>query len=98
MRDQGRTADVYHTLHLAPLQQAYERLTWNPAAPRADRIRIREHTCSHHAVSYEFCLGGGLAFIRRTYRSDGVAVHESEWLRIRDAERLWLRLLLGQAR
>ncbi|MBB4939027.1 hypothetical protein FHR32_003332 [Streptosporangium album] len=47
---------------------------------------------------YELCQAGGLLFIRRTYRSDAVLMHESEWLRTADGERLWLRVLLGQAR
>ncbi|MFD8528609.1 hypothetical protein ACFV0L_14460 [Streptosporangium canum] len=89
---------TYHGVHPAAPQADYEWLMWRDCAPRADRVRIREHTCECRTVVYELCQAGGLLFIRRTYRSDAVLMHESEWLRTADGERLWLRVLLGQAR
>ncbi|GLW10089.1 hypothetical protein Misp01_52180 [Microtetraspora sp. NBRC 13810] len=90
-------SETCRALHVAPLQRDYERLTWQEATPRADRIRVREHTCSCRNISYELCQAGGLVFVRRIYRSDSVVVHETDWLQVGDAERLWMRILLGQA-
>jgi hypothetical protein len=89
---------TYHGVHSAAPQADYERLVWRDYMPRADRIRVREHTCACQRITYELCQAGGLLFIRRTYRSDAVLMHESECLRAADGERLWLRILLGQAR
>ncbi|MFF4122680.1 hypothetical protein ACFYYP_04065 [Microbispora rosea] len=47
---------------------------------------------------YELCQAGGLMFVRRYDRSDGVLIEESEWVRPPAAEHLWTRILLGQAR
>ncbi|MBG0819597.1 hypothetical protein HS048_02335 [Planomonospora sp. ID91781] len=91
-------SDRYHSLHVAPPQAGYESVAWWPAAPRADRIRIREHTCDCRTLSYELCQGGGLMFIRRTYRSGGVLIEESDWMPTAQAEQLWKRLLLGEVR
>ncbi|WP_406319568.1 hypothetical protein OHA77_19810 [Streptosporangium sp. NBC_01639] len=96
MSDLGHLTETYHSLHVAPLQSQHERVAWRSQAPRADRIR--EHTCPCRRITYEFCMAGGLAFVRRTYRHDGIAVHESSWLQTRETEQLWLRILLGQAR
>jgi hypothetical protein len=49
-------------------------------------------------IVYELCQAGGLLFVRRFYRSDEVLVHESEWLRAPEAERLWIKILMGQMR
>lgn len=94
----GQIAETYHSIHVAPLQSQHELVAWRTEAPRADRVRVREHTCPCRRITYEFCLAGGLAFVRRTYRHDGVAIHESAWMRTREVEHLWLRILLGQAR
>ncbi|MEU3169068.1 hypothetical protein [Streptosporangium sp. NPDC006930] len=89
---------AYHGVHPAAPQADYERLMWRDCAPRADKIRIREHTCTCQRIVYELCQAGGLLFVRRMYRTDAVLMHESEWLRAVDGERLWLRILLGQVR
>ncbi|WP_433249334.1 hypothetical protein ACQPYK_02200 [Streptosporangium sp. CA-135522] len=94
----NRMGERHHGIHVAPLQKEHELVAWRTAIPRADRIRIREHTCDCRTISYELCQGGGLMFVRRTYRSGGVVVHESDWLRTGEAEPLWRLLLLGQAR
>ncbi|MFC0861862.1 hypothetical protein ACFHYQ_06095 [Sphaerimonospora cavernae] len=85
-------------LHAAAPQEGYERVNWRESLPRADRVRVRRHTCDCKPIVYELCQGGGLYFVRRLYRSDEVLVHESEWLRSPEAERLWLQVLMGQAR
>ncbi|MEU7916434.1 hypothetical protein [Microbispora bryophytorum] len=66
--------------------------------PRAASVRVRRHTCDCQPVAYELCQAGGLMFVRRYDRTDGVLIHESEWLRPPAAEHLWTRILLGQAR
>ncbi len=89
----------YHGIHVAPLQAKHERLDWRMPAARAARVRVRLHTCECKATLYELCQGGGLMFVRRTVRrSDGPVVHETEWLRTALMERLWQRILLGEAR
>ncbi|WP_250906164.1 hypothetical protein [Nonomuraea sp. NEAU-A123] len=44
---------------------------------------------------YEFCVAGGLAFVRRS--ADGV-IHETAWTMAAEAERVWGALLRGAAR
>lgn len=85
-------------LHAAAPQAGYERVNWRESLPRANRIRVRHHTCDCKPVVYELCQAGGLSFVRRLYRSDAVLVQESAWVRPSEAERLWLRILMGQAR
>ncbi|GES15221.1 hypothetical protein Amac_088180 [Acrocarpospora macrocephala] len=88
-----------HGLHVAPAQAGCEVLLWLVPVARADRTRVRQHTCECRATIYELCQAGGLRFIRRTVRGpDGQRVHETERLVAARAERVWLRLLLGQAR
>ncbi|MEO3853320.1 hypothetical protein [Acrocarpospora sp. B8E8] len=88
-----------HGLHVAPAQAGCEVLLWLLPVARADRTRVRQHTCECRATIYELCQAGGLRFIRRTVRGpDGQRVHETERLVAARAERVWLRLLLGQAR
>ncbi|GIH75127.1 hypothetical protein [Planobispora longispora] len=96
--DLGHLAENYHGIHPASPQAGYERLLWRECAPRADRVRVRNHTCECQNVVYELCQAGGLSFVRRIYRSDGVIEHQTTWLRAPEAERLWTRILLGQAR
>ncbi|MEV1238927.1 hypothetical protein [Nonomuraea sp. NPDC049750] len=98
MTDLGDLDDPYHGVHPAVPQAGYERLTWQEPDPRCDRVRVRDHTCECQHIVYELCQAGGLHFIRRLYRSDCVVEHQSDWLRAPEAERLWLRILLGQAR
>jgi hypothetical protein len=89
----------HHGRHVGALQQRHERIDWRPERPRADRVRVKEHTCCCRATFYELCQAGGLMFVRRTHRlGDEVTVHESPWVRTRAAEELWFRLLMGTAR
>ncbi|MFC4059361.1 hypothetical protein ACFOWE_13730 [Planomonospora corallina] len=101
----GRTAVVvvleeeHHSRHVGALQERHERIDWRPERPRAERIRVKEHTCCCKATFYELCQAGGLMFVRRTHRLDGrMIVHESPWVRAKEAQELWFRLLIGSAR
>lgn len=85
-------------LHPAAPQKGYTRVKWRESRPRADRIRVRGHTCDCQPIVYELCQAGGLRFIRRYYRSDKVLIQESEWTCAAEAEQLWMKILLGQAR
>lgn len=90
-----------HSAHVAPLQKQHELIAWVPQRGRAERVRIKEHTCECRATFYELCYAGGLSFIRRTHRdqvSRVLAVHESSWVLTRETADLWLRVLLGSAR
>ncbi|WP_433214852.1 hypothetical protein [Microtetraspora malaysiensis] len=84
---------------MAPLQATHEKLAWRAPTARAARVRVRLHTCECKATLYELCQGGGLMFVRWTVRrADGHVVRETEWLRAALMERLWQRILLGEAR
>jgi hypothetical protein len=51
------------------------------------------------APFFELCAAGGLSFIRRiSDESDTAIVVDSPWMLARAAERLWLRILTGNAR
>ncbi|MBT2229846.1 hypothetical protein KLK06_28745 [Nonomuraea sp. NEAU-A123] len=84
-----------HGLHVAPLRRGHEQLAWMSPAARCGRVRVRRHTCSHCVPWYEFCVAGGLAFVRRS--ADGV-IHETAWTMAAEAERVWGALLRGAAR
>lgn len=89
----------HHGHHLAPLQVTHESIDWRPEVPRADRVRVKGHTCDCRATFYELCHASGLMFVRRTHRLRGVVtVHESPWELSGRVEALWLRLLIGSAR
>jgi hypothetical protein len=90
--------ECYGGLHPATPQAGYEHISWQECVPRADRVRVRSHTCNCKPIVYELCHAGGLLFVRRLYRSDGVIEHQSEWLRTPEGEELWSRILLGHAR
>ena len=85
-------------IHPAAQQRGCEEIKWVKSRPRAASIRVRRHTCDCRRVVYELCQAGGLMFVRRYDRSDGVLIEESEWVRPPAAEHLWTRILLGQAR
>ncbi|MFC0864465.1 hypothetical protein ACFHYQ_19420 [Sphaerimonospora cavernae] len=80
-------------------QEGYERVNWRKSVPRAPRVRVRRHTCDCKAIVYELCQAGGLSFIRRFSRSGGkTLITESDWVRVPEAEHLWLKVLMGTAR
>jgi len=87
--------EEYHGLHVAPLQEGHERIAWASPVARCVRFRVRRHTCSGCPPCYEYCVAGGLAFVRRS--ADGV-VHETAWTLTAETDRIWGALLRGEAR
>jgi hypothetical protein len=85
----------YHGLHVAPLRGDHERLAWARPTARCGRVRVRHHTCNRCAPRYEFCVAGGLTFIRRS--ADG-EIHETAWTAAAETEQVWASLLRGAAR
>ncbi|MFG1711207.1 hypothetical protein ACFLIM_49460 [Nonomuraea sp. M3C6] len=91
-------ADYHGTHPASPLPDATE-IQWSPVQRRADRIRVRAHTCECLSLIFEQCTAGGLGFVRRYDRSIWPAgVLDSPWVKVRDAETLWLQILHGEAR
>ncbi|MFI7125713.1 hypothetical protein ACIBQ1_08465 [Nonomuraea sp. NPDC050153] len=87
----------YHGLHVAARQAQAVRVDWTRSLPRADRLRIREHTCACTYPMFELCTAAGLWFIRRlTDEAPGV-IMESAWVSARAARDLWLQIVTGQA-
>ncbi|MEU4541629.1 hypothetical protein AB0G15_43055 [Streptosporangium sp. NPDC023825] len=95
----GHLAAYYHGIHVAPLHDGHEVVSWRGRMPRFDRIRVREHTCECEPLTYEFCTAGGMVLIRRR-QGEGkkVTLRESEWMRTAEGERLWTAILTGRAR
>lgn len=94
----SRASDLleeYHGLHVAAVQEGHERIAWAPPAARCVRVQVRERTCSRCVPCYEFCVAGGLAFVRRS--ADGV-IHETAWAMAAEAEQVWVAMLGGAAR
>ncbi|GAA3523184.1 MULTISPECIES: hypothetical protein [Streptosporangium] len=89
----------YHGTHLAAAQANCEPVDWQRPIPRADRIRVREHTCECRTVIYELCATSGLVFVRKHYRKNGTTtVWESPWRRAAEGLSLWDSILRGFAR
>lgn len=90
---------TYHGTHPAPRRPDCEPVTWYESTARAERVRVREHTCGCRNVVYELCAAAGVVFVRRLDRRDSpLTVRESHWLRTSEAERLWAAILDGRAR
>nr|AYP71363.1 hypothetical protein [Nonomuraea sp.] len=84
--------------HPPPPVRGAWKIDWDVAVPRADRVRVKDHTCCCRRVYYELCQGGGLRFIRRyTRERKRVIVHESTWLPAAKTNEMWTRLLGGEA-
>ncbi|MBB5080446.1 hypothetical protein HNR40_005933 [Nonomuraea endophytica] len=84
--------------HPAPAQPGALKIDWDLAVPRADRVRVKDHTCCCRRVYYELCQGGGLRFIRRyTQERKQVIVHESTWFPAAKTNEIWTHLLNGEA-
>lgn len=89
----------FHGLHLGVRRADAERVEWCDPVPRFDRVRVLRHTCECRARVYEFCAAGGLAWVRRTDRlAAGPTVKESHPGSYGEVEKLWERLLTGEAR
>ncbi|MEU7746729.1 hypothetical protein [Nonomuraea sp. NPDC049158] len=87
----------YHGLHIAAPHVQAEPVGWEQSRPRANRIRVREHTCSCQRLIFELCTSGGLWFVRRISGEGPSEAVESAWLSARDARDLWVQILTGQA-
>ncbi|GAB2461970.1 hypothetical protein [Streptosporangium sandarakinum] len=89
----------HHSVHPSTLWPEHGLVDWRPERPRTSRVRVKEHTCDCLATFYELCQAGGLMFVRRTERRNGVTVvHESPWEIASRTQELWRRLLAGTAR
>ncbi|MGP3931285.1 hypothetical protein [Nonomuraea sp. KM88] len=82
---------------MAPPQVGSVRVEWTPSLKRADRLRIRDHTCGCTYPMFEFCTAGGLWFVRHHPIRNPATVLESAWMPARAAQVLWLQILSGQA-
>ncbi|MDP4505859.1 hypothetical protein [Nonomuraea turcica] len=87
----------YHGLHVAAAQAQAVRVDWAPSQPRADRLRIREHTCACTYPMFELCTAAGLWFVRRITDEAPEAIVESAWMSARAARDLWMQIVTGQA-
>ncbi|GGP18422.1 hypothetical protein GCM10012278_90540 [Nonomuraea glycinis] len=90
-----KRARDFHGTHAAGPRQPSQLVEWSPPAPRTDRIRVRDHTCSCRFPTYELCTAAGLSFVRRT--TSDKTITESPWLPSREAQQLWQKILHGQA-
>jgi hypothetical protein len=89
----------YHGPHAAGRQLGAEEVRWHDAEPFGDRVRVIRHSCESNARIFELCAAGGVACVRVTDRLyQGVIVKETHRFRMREAEELWVKTLLSQAR
>lgn len=89
----------FHGPHVGPYRADAELVDWREPEPRFERMRIRRHTCDCKARVLEFCTAGGMAWVRKTDRLDGASlVWESRPQKVDDVDKLWKKLLNGQAR
>lgn len=86
----------YHGPHVKAPEPDAEIVDWSPPTRRAQRVRVRAHTCCCRQPAFELCAAAGLWFVRRM-TANGVAV-ESPWTSPRAAMELWEQILRGQAR
>lgn len=87
----------YHSLHVATPQAQPVRVKWSPSVPRADRLRIREHTCACTYPMFELSTAAGLWFVRRISDENSAVIVESPWMSASAARDLWLQIVTGQA-
>ncbi|MET8007645.1 hypothetical protein [Nonomuraea glycinis] len=93
-----RSGPGYRGLHVAAARIRAELVAWEPAIPRAHRVRVRAHTCVCRSPIFELCMAGGLWFVRRITGESPAVIEESAWVSARACEGLWWRILRGQAR
>lgn len=76
------------------------RLVWREVVREQGPPRVIEFTCECEDIIYERCREGGLVYIRRTTRLDGVVqqIHETYRWRSKEAQDAWIALLNGEAR
>ncbi|MFI6485246.1 helix-turn-helix domain-containing protein [Nonomuraea sp. NPDC050663] len=98
--DDGSCPEV--SVHPMPAKSGTGGITWRRDAPQ--KIRIVQHTCAFHPVSYEWCGVAGLYLVRRTRllvpeEGDPVAVLDyTDAVRHADSHQIWLGLLAGMLR
>ena len=88
----------YHGPHVAAPQAGVVRVEWMPVLPRADRLRVRGHTCACRYPMFERCTAGGLWFVRHYPFDEQADILESAWMSACAARTLWMQILTGQAR
>jgi hypothetical protein len=89
----------FHGPHVGPHRPDAELVDWREPEARFDRVRVKRYSCGCKARIYEFCTAGGLAWVRKTDRFEGASlVWESYPQKVDEVERLWTKLLTGQAR
>ncbi|MFC6081821.1 hypothetical protein [Sphaerisporangium aureirubrum] len=100
--DRGATAltstagNADHGPHVPRPREGCEEIVWHPPANVESRPRVLRWTCECRSRVYYLVVGGGRAHIRR---SDGPGPHrETVRMRYHHIERLWLKILRGQAR
>lgn len=84
-----------HGYHVPIAQSGCLQVRWWPAQGEVRERELR-WTCPCKARVYHLMAGGGFAWIRRT--EPGGTSGETVRMSYRDAEDLWTKILLGQAR
>ncbi|MEO5876779.1 MAG: hypothetical protein ABIS86_16925 [Streptosporangiaceae bacterium] len=74
-----------------------ERIEWRPASQWNSSATMVAETCGCQRTRYELMRLGGRRLIRRTNGETG-AVHETNTLRVSEADALWKLLLSGHSR
>lgn len=87
-----------HGLHVEIAQVGTVQVEWFLSQQRADRLRVREHTCACTYPMFELCTAAGLWFVRRLMDEDAQVGEETAWMSGRAARDLWRQILTGQAR
>jgi hypothetical protein len=98
------SASEGHAFHGPHVDQhagsAPERVRWYPFTHVVERPRVLRWTCECRLTVYYLLAGGGRAWVRRSRRRALLAeaeIAESDHMKYRDAERLWVQILLGRA-
>ncbi len=75
-------------------------LVWREIVREQGTPRVLEYTCQCEDIVYAHCREGGLAYIRRTTRLDGVVqqIHETYRWQDKKTQDVWIALLNGEAR
>jgi hypothetical protein len=89
----------YHGLHPVRPRPDAVLVRWGRSQKRANKVRVRAHTCACLPVVFEQCVAGGLGFVRRYDRvgSETVVV-DSPWVNVPELQLLWQQLLVGEAK